>query len=110
VFKTSGKPKKPHDQDALESSQSSAGDNNKHLKKASKDVSLAKKSKIDKLIDKDLERGPQFRRQEIETMMTDKNFANMYAEPQKYRSLELGSQLQIKRQMEVLKDELFAFD
>jgi hypothetical protein len=87
VFKTSGKPKKPHDQDALESSQSSAGGNGKHLKKASKDVSLAKKSKIDKLIDKDLERGPQFRRQEIETMMTDKNFANMYADAQKYRSL-----------------------
>ena len=87
MFKTAGKPKKPHDQDALESSQSLAGGNGKHLKKASKDVSLAKKSKIDKLIDKELERGPQFMLQEIETMKTDKNFANMYADAQKYRSL-----------------------
>lgn len=79
MFKNA-KIKKPHDHDALESSQSSAGNNTKHLKKASKDLSLAKKSKIDKLIDKDLERGPQFRRQEIETMMMDKNFANMYAD------------------------------
>ena len=86
MFKNA-KTKKPHDQDALESSQSSARNNTKHLKKASKDVSLAKKSKIDKLIDKDLERGPQFRRHEIETMMEDKNFANMYADAQKYRQL-----------------------
>ena len=71
----------------MDSSQYSAGNNMKHIKKASRDVSLAIKSKIDKLIDKDLERGPQLRRQEIETMITDKNFAYMYPDSQKYRSL-----------------------
>ncbi len=58
-----------------------------------KGVSLAKKSKIDKLIEKDFARGPQFRREEIESMMSDKNFANMYADTEKYRSLNLGNPL-----------------
>ena len=54
---------------------------------------MAKKSKIDNLIERDLRRGPQFTRQEIESMMTDKNFANMYADYEKYRSIDVGSAL-----------------
>ena len=42
--------------------------------------------------------------------MKDKNFANMYADAQKYKSLDLGTQLQVKRQIEVLRDEIFPFD
>ena len=60
VFKNS-KVKKPNPFDP-EASQTTSGGGAKHLKKGSKDVSLAKKSKIDKLIERDLERGPQFRR------------------------------------------------
>jgi len=82
----------------------------KHLKTGNKNICQAKKSKIDNLIERDFSRGPKFSRQEIESMMSDKNFANMYADTDKYKHMELGSQAQVKRQMEVLKDELFKFD
>jgi hypothetical protein len=64
-------------------------------------------TKIDKLIERDERRGPQFTREEIESMMSDKHFANMYADFDQYKMQT--NNLQLKRQMEALKDELFGF-
>ena len=39
-----------------------------------------KRSKIENLVEKDIRQGQRFKREEIEQLMKDKNFANMYAD------------------------------
>lgn len=39
-----------------------------------------KRSKIENLVEKDIRQGQRFKREEIELLMKDKNFANMYAD------------------------------
>ena len=53
-------------------------------KKVKSEVTEDKRSYIEKLIERDFRRGPQFRRDEIETMMKDKNFASTYADLEKF--------------------------
>jgi hypothetical protein len=64
-------------------------------------------NKVEMLIEKDEKRGPVFTREEIESMMSDKNFANIYADFDQYK-MQVKT-LQLKRQMEALKDELFVY-
>lgn len=51
------------------------------------DVTEDKRTQLAKLIERDFRRGPQFRREEIEEMMKDKNFASTYADLDKYKNL-----------------------
>jgi|LauGreDrversion4_2_1035121.scaffolds.fasta_scaffold182499_1 hypothetical protein len=44
----------------------------------------AKRSKIEKLVEKDIRSGQRYKREEIEQIMKDKNFANMYADLTRY--------------------------
>ena len=45
-----------------------------------------KRSKIEKLVEKDIRQGQRFKREEIEQLMKDKNFANMYADLERYEN------------------------
>ncbi len=49
-----------------------------------------KRTKIEKLIEKDFKRGPKFMRDEIELMMRDRNFASTYADKEKYKAIPTG--------------------
>jgi hypothetical protein len=45
-----------------------------------------KRSKIENLVEKDIRQGQRFKREEIEQLMKDKNFANMYADLERYEN------------------------
>ena len=45
-----------------------------------------KRSKIENLVEKDIRQGQRFKREDIEQLMKDKNFANMYADLDKYEN------------------------
>jgi hypothetical protein len=45
-----------------------------------------KRSKIENLVEKDIRQGQRFKREDIEQLMKDKNFANMYADLEKYEN------------------------
>ncbi len=60
-----------------------------------------KRSKIERLVEKDLRQGQRFKREEIEEMMKDQNFANMYADVERYEKIEDPKTLRlIKKHLE----------
>jgi hypothetical protein len=63
------------------------------LKKANKksEITEGRRSHIDKIMEKDFRLGPKYKREEIESMMKDKNFATMYADLDKYKKSSIDS-------------------
>jgi hypothetical protein len=59
--------------------------NNREVKIGAKsDLTADKRSKIERVMERDFQRGPQFKRTEIEAMMKDRNFAATYADQDRF--------------------------
>jgi len=60
-----------------------------------------KRSKIERLVERDIRQGQKFKREEIEEMMKDQNFSNMYADVERYEKIEDPKTLRlIKKHLE----------